>query len=65
MVFFHPHKRCFQIRLRIAVPVFPHDLKAFLILHQAPAAFFQFLVEFLDFRLMLPFSENESDGSYK
>ena len=57
---FHPHKRCLQIGLGIAVPVFPHDL-AFLILHQAPAAFFQFLVKLLDFRLMLPFSENKSD----
>ena len=61
VVFFHPHKRCLQIGLGIAVPVFPHDLKAFLILHQAPAAFFQILVKFLDLRLMLSSSENGSD----
>ena len=27
MVLFHPHERCFQVSLGIAVPVFPHDLK--------------------------------------
>lgn len=58
---FHPHKRCLQIGLGIAVPVFPHDLKTFLILHQAAAAFFQFLIEFLDLRLVFPFSGNEYD----
>ncbi len=61
MVLFHPHEGCFQIRLGIAVAVFPHDLKAFLIPHQAASAFFQFLIEFLDLRLMFPFSENKSD----
>ena len=27
MVLFHPHERCFQVSLGIAVPVFSHDLK--------------------------------------
>ena len=33
----------------------------FLIFHQAGPAFFQFLVEFLDFRLMFSLSQNEPD----
>jgi len=59
MILFHPHECCFQVRLGIAVPVFSHVLEAFLIPHQAAAAFFQFLIEFLNLRLMFPFSENE------
>lgn len=55
MVFFHPHKCCFQVCLRITVPVFPHDLKTAFIFHQAAAAFFQFLMELLDLRLFLSF----------
>ena len=61
MVFFHPHKCCFQVCFGIAVAVFPHDLKTFLVSHQAGPAFLQFLVEFLDFRLMFSLSQNEPD----
>ena len=61
MVFFHPHEGCFQVCFRIAVAVVPHDLKTFLIFHQAGPAFFQFLVEPLDFRFMLSFPVSESD----
>ena len=61
MVFFHPHECCFQVCFGIAVAVFPHDLKTFLIFHQAGPAFFQFLVELLDFRFTLSFPVNESD----
>ena len=59
MVLFHPHERCFQVCFGIAVAVFPHNLKTFLIFHQAASAFFQFLVKLLDFRLMLSFPINE------
>ena len=59
MVLFHPHERCFQVCFGIAVAVFPHDLKTFLIFHQAASAFFQFLVKLLDFQLMLSFPINE------
>lgn len=52
-IFFHPHKCGFQIRFRIAIPVFPHDLEAVFIFHQAPSAFFQFFVQLLDSWLFL------------
>ena len=55
MVFFHPHKRGFQVRLGIAVPVFPHDLETVLIFHQTAPAFFQFFVELLEFWFFLAF----------
>ena len=61
MVFFHPHEGCFRVCFGIAVAAFPHNLKTFLILHQADPAFFQFLVKFLDLWFMLPFPVNESD----
>ena len=61
MVFFHPHEGCFHVCFGIAVAAFPHDLKAFLILHQTGPAFFQFLVKLLDLRFMLTFPINESD----
>ena len=59
MVLFHPHECRFQICLRIAVAVFPHDLKAFFILHQALSAFFQSLIKFLDLRLTHSLPENK------
>ena len=61
MVFFHPHEGCFQVCFGIAVAVFPHDLKTFLIFHQAGPAFFQFLAELLDFWFMFPLPVNKSD----
>lgn len=52
--FLHPHKSRFQVHPGITVTLFLHDLKAFLIFHQAPAAFFHLFIKLLDFRFMFP-----------
>ena len=61
VVFFHSHEGCFQICLGIAVPSFAHDLKVFLVFHQAAAAGLQFFIQLLDLRLTLSLSVNKTD----